>query len=53
MTKKCPKCNSNIKDTAKFCENCGYKFTVQTKKDFDIFTDDINQLSKKTIKKRN
>ena len=51
MVKKCPKCNSNIKDTAKFCENCGYKFTVQTKKDFDIFTDDISQLSKKQLKK--
>lgn len=51
MTKKCPKCNSTIKSTAKFCENCGYKFNVQTKKDFDVFTDDISQLSKRQLKK--
>lgn len=25
--KTCPKCNKEVKDTAKFCGGCGYKFT--------------------------
>ena len=28
--KICPKCNKELKDTAKFCGGCGYKFPVET-----------------------
>lgn len=51
MTKKCPKCNTNVKLEAKFCENCGYKFSNQVKKDFDVFKDDWASLSKKQLSK--
>ena len=27
--KICPKCNKELKDTAKFCGGCGYKFPVE------------------------
>lgn len=27
--KTCPKCNKELKDTAKFCGGCGYKFPVE------------------------
>ncbi|MDO5850501.1 MAG: zinc ribbon domain-containing protein [Methanobacteriaceae archaeon] len=51
MSKKCPKCNSNVKLEAKFCENCGYKFSNQVKKDFDLFKDDWSQLNKRQLRK--
>lgn len=51
MTKNCPKCNTNVKLEAKFCENCGYKFSNQVKKDFDVFNDDWTSLSKKQLSK--
>ena len=51
MTKKCPKCNTSVKLEAKFCENCGYNFSNQVKKDFDVFKDDWTSLSKKQLSK--
>jgi len=34
--KICPKCNKELKDTAKFCGGCGYKFPVNTNPPSDI-----------------
>ena len=34
--KICPKCNKELKDTAKFCGGCGYKFPVDTNPPSDI-----------------
>ncbi|MCQ2737609.1 MAG: zinc ribbon domain-containing protein [archaeon] len=51
MSKKCPKCNANVKLEAKFCENCGYKFSNQVTKDFDLFNDDWSQLNKRQLRK--
>ena len=34
--KICPKCNKELKDTAKFCGGCGYKFPVDTNSPSDI-----------------
>ena len=34
--KICPKCNKELKDTAKFCGGCGYKFPVDANPPSDI-----------------